>query len=233
MNVDKISLTLYDFLGYILPGCIFLFACSIFEATFLVSSLFAITHIKDNLVFSIVIAYFLGQISHRIGSLLKDRKYKWFHDNQHRLSTPLYRHIENSLLEMYELKLEEEEKINTLETYLLADSYLVACGQTAERDTLMAREGFQKASMVSFGLMSLNLLLTLFKGGAKIQSAPATYSNLYFGATTVALILSIGLTLLFRNSFLFFNRLKLNNTLVIALALQKLNVQKDEGKSEK
>lgn len=48
MGLDKISVTLYDLLGYLLPGYVLLLACSVAEASFWGSSVFALSRISRN-----------------------------------------------------------------------------------------------------------------------------------------------------------------------------------------
>ncbi len=72
MSLDKISLTLYDFLGYLLPGYILTFVCSLVESTFFGSDLFSLSRISNNVLPFTVVAYFLGYVAHNIGSLLRD-----------------------------------------------------------------------------------------------------------------------------------------------------------------
>lgn len=228
MNLDKISLTLYDFLGYLLPGYVLIFACSLIESTLLGSNLFALSCISDNLLPFSVLAYFLGQAGHRISSLLKEWRYGWFSDRSYRLSTPVFERVREIAKDAYGVKLDAGAKLDTLETYLLADSYVVASGSSAERDILMAREGFCKTSMVAFGFLSAVLFSSLAVGGTKIQTRPGTFTQLTWITTTVLAVVTFCMTLLFRRGFVFYNRIKINNTLLTFLALREKDILKKE-----
>lgn len=226
MSLDKISLTLYDFLGYLLPGYVLILVCSLVESTFLGTNLFSLSCITDNLLPITVIAYFLGQASHGIGSLLKEWRYGWFSDRSLRLSSPLLERVQEVAKDTYGVKLGDGEKLDTLELYLLADSYVVASGGSIERDVLMAREGSFKASMVAFGFLSLVLFSSLIVGGTKIQAQPGTFTRLTWITTTALAVVTLCLTLLFRRRFVFFNRVKVNNALLAFLALREKDVPK-------
>ncbi|MEO6390721.1 MAG: hypothetical protein ABIP75_02645, partial [Pyrinomonadaceae bacterium] len=64
MGLDKITLSLYDFFGYLLPGYILFVAASVVEATFTGFNFFALTRLNKNLVLAAAAAYFMGQIAH-------------------------------------------------------------------------------------------------------------------------------------------------------------------------
>jgi len=68
MGFDKISVTLYDLLGYLLPGFIFLLVCSVAEASWFGTSLFALARYKNNPIAASIIAYFLGQAGHALAT---------------------------------------------------------------------------------------------------------------------------------------------------------------------
>src|SRR4051812_34756124 len=141
MGLDKISVTLYDLLGYLLPGYILLLACSVAEASFWESSLFALSRISRNPVLCSIVAYFLGQISHAIGSWIKVKRYKWFDGRgNYSLNPEIKKRVVETLEETYGLKLKDDQKLSKIDQYLLADNYIVAYGGSVERDILTARE---------------------------------------------------------------------------------------------
>lgn len=229
MGLDKISVTLYDLLGYLLPGYVLLLACSVAEASFWGSSAFALSRISRNPILSAVVAYFLGQASHAVGSWIKTKRYRWFDDRgSYRLNPEITERVSQVLQETYGLKLEEDKKLSKIDRYVLADSYIVASGGSVERDILMAREGFFKASVVAFAALALTVLSTLFAPVAKIQVQP----GVFILPTKVGIIfLSIILLLLvwlFRQRFIFFNCIKTNNALLIFLALRQKRVEAED-----
>jgi hypothetical protein len=231
MGLDKISLTLYDLVGYLLPGYVWLLACSIIEASFSRSSLFSLSHISRYPILATVIAYFLGQTSHAIGSWIKNKKYRWFSDHgNYALGPDIKKRVLEALKETYGIELDDDQKLSKIDRYLLADSYIVATGGSVERDILMAREGFYKASAVAFALLSLAVLLAIFVPVARIQTRPDTF--IY--PTKISLISLIFflffLVWLFRQRFIFFNCIKTNNALLTFLALRQMKITDKDRK---
>lgn len=222
MGLDKISVTLYDLLGYLLPGYVLLLACSVAEASFWGSSVFALSRISRNPILSAVVAYFLGQASHAIGSWVKMKKFRWFDDRgSYRLNHEITERVTKALQETYGLEFEGDKKLSKIDRYVLADSYIVATGGSVERDILMAREGFFKASVVAFAALGLTVFSTLFAPVAKIQVQPGVFffpNRLGLVSLTIILLL---LVWLFRQRFIFFSCIKTNNALVTFLALRQ------------
>lgn len=222
MSLDRISLTLYDFLGYLLPGFVVLIGCSLAESTFTGSALFSLSRFGEDLLLYIILAYFFGSATHRIASLLKDWQYRWFAASKSlHLSAPVFERVREVAKDAYGVRTGEEEELDTLEVFRLADNYVVASGGSVERDVLMAREGFCKASMVAFGFLSLVLLSAVPVGGLIVQSQPNTftYSTWYVTAALAAVTLS--LAFLFRSGFIFYNRIKINTVHLTFLALRE------------
>jgi hypothetical protein len=222
MGLDKIGVTLYDLLGYLLPGYVLLVACSVAEASFWASSLFALSRISHNLILSTISAYFLGQASHAVGSWIKTRKPKWF-DNRgsYRLSPAILEQVSQVIKETYGLKLDEDKKLSKMDKYLLADSYILASGGSVERDILMAREGFFKASVVAFATLGIIIFASLFAPVARIQFQPGVFifpSKISIIALTLFIF---SLVWLFWQRFIFFNCVKTNNALLTFLALRQ------------
>lgn len=233
MGLDKISVTLYDLLGYLLPGYILLLACSVAEASFWESSLFALSRISHNPVLCIVVAYFLGQTSHAIGSWIKIKRYKWFDDRgAYSLNPEIRKRAVEVLEETYGLKLKDDQKLSKIDRYLLADSFIVASGGSVERDILTAREGFFKASTVAFGILGLTVLSSSFVPVPRIQVSPGAF---IFPTRVSVIALTIFFFLLlwlFRQRFIFFNCVKNNNALLTFLALRQKGNLTTGGRNE-
>ncbi len=180
MNLDKISVTLYDFLGYLLPGTILLMAAAIAEATFLNSHLLTLQGIKSNLVPFGIVAYYGGQFCHVTGSSLK-MGLEWFAQRIRRKAQTWPTHsfkkqvvmfalrliaprgssmepaieaeIESELCKAFDLRAEqlgEVGKVRDIECFRLADNFVLAQGVEGEREIFQAREGFFKASFAAF-----------------------------------------------------------------------------------
>lgn len=221
MSLDKIGLTLYDFLGYLLPGYVWVFVFSVVESTFGSTSFLSLSTLGENMLLVTLASYFLGHASHAIGSVLKQWRRKWFSSSENRLSSSLYDQVQKGAQAAYGIKLSQPDKLGTLETYLLADCYVVASGGSRERDILLVREGFYKAGMVAFALLLLVSLVSIFAGGMTIQTQPRVFAELSIGTTVALTFFVIFLTFIFRRRFAFFGRVKVNNTLLIFLALYR------------
>ena len=221
MGLDKISVTLYDLLGYLLPGYVLLFTCSIAEASSQVGDLVALSRISHNLVLSAIVSYFLGQISHAIGSWIKLKRNSPLKSTTYQLGPEITARISQVVMETYGLDLKDDQKLSKNEIYLLADSYIVAAGGLVERDILTAREGFFKASMVSFAALGVTLLGASLMITPQLQIRPGVFISFTRLSSILMSVCLFLLVLLFRQRFIFFNCIKRNNSLLTFLALRQ------------
>ena len=219
MNIEKTSITLFDIVGYILPGFVLIIAISILVSSICDGYLLYLSDLNSNWIIVTIAAYFLGQLSHRIGSWIKIRKPNWFRSRSMGLSDHLYYHVRNSLVRACNIELEDDQKITTLETYILAESIVVAKGRTEERDSLLAREGFHKTSMTAFAFFTLIFLLVTMFGGAIISISPGVIIETNIWQSTLFTVISFVFAIVFRQGFVFYNRLKITNILLLALTL--------------
>jgi hypothetical protein len=218
MESGKLGLTLFDVLGYLLPGYVLVFCLSFIESTFLGSGYLSIASLKDNLFFSTVAAYFGGHVCHSIAASIKHRFFRHLGEN-YRLNNPLYSEAKKAILQAYDLKSNLE--LNSLDIYLLADSYLVASGCLEERGSLHVREGFHKSASAAFGFLFITIFSSLMVGGLRVQFESGNIQSLGLLPTVAYSILSLAMFRLFMGGFAFYNRVKLTNTYLIFLALRK------------
>lgn len=246
MVSDKLSLTLFDILGYLLPGFVVLFTLSLLEATFSGnSSLLSLTALGGNIFIFSIVSYYLGHVCHIVATTIKDNFFRIFkpvsesekdtgqtakftqaiyhrlNRNENRLSQPLFNRLRQLVQETYHIPLGEGEKLTTLENYLLADSYILASGCEDERNSLMVREGFFKSSTVAFVILALTTWGSLFAGGLHIQIEAGQVQNLGSGMTVFLAVIATIMSLLFRNRFTYYNRMKLNNTYLLFLSYRE------------
>lgn len=174
--MDKISVTLYDLLGYILPGCILLLVLSVIEATFVGSHHLSLSAMTANPALSAVACYFLGAVAHSTGSILKDWRPSFFSDKKSRLDQSILDRAKEMAKGLYGFAGEGDRDLTTLEIYLLADSYVIASGKTVEREVLQAREGFYKASMVAMAALSIAFFFAAIFGGGGGTRTPVQRS---------------------------------------------------------
>ncbi|HWQ42079.1 MAG TPA: hypothetical protein VN456_08610, partial [Desulfosporosinus sp.] len=205
MDSSKLGLSIFDVLGYLLPGYIVVFSISMAEATFFKSSFFTLSALGANIFLFSIIAYFLGIICHGLATLTKDKFYKMFSSKKNKLPNLIYSCVSQAISETYNIKPNGDERLHTLENYLLADSYILASGCDEERMALMVREGFYKTSMFAILFLFLVSSLSLFAGGIQIQAEAGKIVGIGFFQTLIISGIFFGFFLLFRNRFIFYN----------------------------
>lgn len=226
MNVEKFGLTIFDILGYLLPGYIVLFGISVFESTFLHSTQISLIAIGNNPFLFTVIAYFLGIICHWFSTSLKGKYRKLFSSSKDKINPLVYNRFIEAIAETYNIhRIDDENRLHTLDNYLLADSYILTEGCGDERMSLMVREGFFKTSMSAFLFLTIVLFSTLFVGGMVIQLDIDNALTFNLFSSIICTVICFGITLIFRDRFIFYNRIKINNTIMIFLAI----IQKQKG----
>jgi hypothetical protein len=219
MNIEKASISIFDLFGYILPGFVCITAIAILISSTVNESNLLISNLSSSWITLTIAAYYLGQLCHRIGSLFKVKFPKLFRSGDKGISDHLYYHLRNSLADSCKLELKDDQKINTLETYILAESVVVASGRTEERDSLMAREGFHKSSMIAFGLLSIILIMVTFMEGVKLSLSADFIIHTNNWQAALMILSSLLFTIMFRQGYIFYNRLKITNILLLALTL--------------
>ena len=145
---------------------------------------------------------------------------------KNRSESYLYKIFKQDVISTYQLDSKETDKLNSLDYYLLADSYVVASEGSDERNSLMVREGFYKTSTVAFGLLFLTTIGSIFAGGLKVQMEIGNMLHMGIIATVVLAVNWLLLFLIFGNRFIFYNRMKLNNTYLLFLAYHEKNNRK-------
>jgi hypothetical protein len=229
MNLDKLAISIYDFLGYLLPGYVVLIVCSLVESTFVGSWYLSLSVLTRNAVVFAAVSYFLGHIAQGIASTLtKSKRFRTLIQAPFdRLADPIAGAVRDELNAAYGDRIDAKSRDN-LDTYLLADAYILAAGGNVEREMLIAREGFFKQSVAALALMTFTLGVAAVRGGLQIQTAPGSIHAVAFWPTILLTVASLAVTLLFRLRFGFYHRVKINNTLRLFLALRVRNVARHE-----
>ncbi|MBP7620182.1 MAG: hypothetical protein KA745_04360 [Gemmatimonadales bacterium] len=221
MNFDKVAVTLYDVLGYLLPGYLILLALSLGESTFATSSFLSLSVLTTHYIPSTVAAYFAGQAAHAVASSVTESRFrKVIQASREKLSSELYARMLSELEAVYGKEALPKAEKGNLEAYLLADSYLVAAGRGADRDVLLAREGFFKQSVVAAVALLVVLASSLAVGGVAVQPSPGVRTPVAWWPTMTATLLALAVVLLFRLRFGFYHRIKMNNTFLLFLAVR-------------
>ena len=231
MGLDKIAVTLYDVFGYLLPGYVVLLALSIAEATFAGTWFISLSLFGSHPVPFAVAAYFAGQLTHGCASALTEasRLRRFIQVPRARLEGVLLNAVRVELKAAYGAAIDNLNVTDNLSLFLLADAYVVASGAGAERDLLTAREGFFKQSVVAFAILTFVMFACVLAGGASIQTHPGLIVRVSGWLTAAACVLLLATALVFRLRFGFYHRIKINNTMLLLLAIRA----RERGQGEK
>lgn len=231
MSLEKISVTLYDLFGYVLPGFLILLGVSVIEATFVHSNVFYLARLVKNPVVVTILAYFLGHMAHATASWLKRRFRRAFTDDANRLSAPLYARVKEEIRSFYGLPEggDDAARLDTLETYQLSEAYLSIAGGHLDRDVYLAREGFAKSTMVAAAFLALTLIACVVAGGAavRVQAAADSLVRMTWYGTVLAALCAVWAAAVFRRQFLFFSRIKNNYAMLAFLAHRRKDTRLD------
>jgi hypothetical protein len=218
MSLDKLGLTLYDFLGRLFPGLVILFMLSVLEATFSESSILSFSSINEYLILATIFAYFLGHICHALGAFVRQKFYRYFTDQKNKLRPEIINQVRAVAKDTYGIELKQGEDLTNLDIYILAENWIETSGAGDQKEIFIAQEGFYKGTMVAVFLLSITAFISLIKGGMMFQLEPGEITQISFLQTCVFGAVGLISTLLFRERFMFFNRLKINKILVTFLA---------------
>ncbi len=221
MSIDKLAISVYDFLGYLLPGYVLLIACSLVESTFVGTWFLSLSLIGTNALAFAAVAYILGHVAHAIvGSLMPSKRWRSIvMAPRERLAGPVASLVHQELDATYGERFDSKSRI-PLDVYLLADAYVVASGGSVERDMLVAREGFFKQSVVAFMMTAAVLVAADLYGGLVVQTRPGAFYPLGPFPSLALTVAVVTTAALFRLRFGFYHRIKINNTLRLFLALR-------------
>ncbi len=222
MDLNKVAVTLYDVFGYLLPGYVALLALSIIESTFVGTWLLSLSLLSAHALPFAVVAYFLGQLSHAVAAAVTEsrRHRALIQAPRGRLSPKLSHAVRSELARAYGSADDFLADDDRLEAYLLADAYVSAAGSGADRDVLVAREGFFKQSIVAFVLVAAVLTAGAVAGGIRLQPRPGAMISIPVSWTAGTALSTFGAVYLLRLRFGFYHRIKLNNTLLLFLAIR-------------
>lgn len=251
MNFDKISVTLYDLLGYLLPGYILVIALAVLESTFLGSTLLTLQGIKSNPLPFSVVAYFLGQFCHAMGTTLKTKLRPHSKTIQDKISEfptgtgqkrrlkkwlaiiepcgapmdeNLEAEVEKEICAAFELtpnQLGEGGSRRDLNTYLLADGFILALGVGGEREIFQAREGFFKAATIAFLVLAALFGSSILVGGASINRTATDTAGVNWWQAVLLGSACFGFALIAWGRRAFFSCLKKTHVKLLFLALRR------------
>lgn len=158
--VENIKFTLYEFLGYLLPGGLSAFAFSILFGTAFYPHLpFPVYLIQSDLAFWAVIAvsaYACGHLTQALGNLLpSDAEARLLPENS---DCPVVRLARETTARMLST---EAKSVTPKCLYGFCDEYVAQNGQAGDRDLYIYREGFYRGNTVALVLLVVSVLARL------------------------------------------------------------------------
>lgn len=215
--IEKLNATLYDLLGYLLPGFVVLGTSAIAEATFFDGKFLSMETIHQQWLLFTLIAYYLGHAAQSVAASLQSRFRATVTSQKGRLSMPFYNQAKKLVRERYQFSEEEMKGIHTYEVSLLSDTFAVMSDASGERDILIGREGFYRGSTVAFLLLCIVLLLAGISGGVHFYSTPDARWDVDRLETLMLSAGSLLMAILMFGRFRFFNRAKNNFSQLVYL----------------
>jgi hypothetical protein len=226
MDLSKITLSLYDIFGYLLPGYLIFVAASIAEASFTDNSVLFLGRANKNMIVTALLAYFLGVVCHAFAALIHRRNFRRpdadggtpnMKTAAGLLDPKVRERVVNELESTYQVEL---DTATGLDRYLLADSYVLAFGGSAEREMLTSREGFFKSGTIALVVLAITLLAVALLAAPRLQIMAGFYLPLSATFVVVAFLVMVVLAVIFHLQFKFFNEAKRNNAFLLFLAIR-------------
>lgn len=221
MDLSKLTLAIFDVLAYLLPGLALLVVVALLEATFANTGMLRLDRVARAPAAALVAAYFLGQVAHGFaGWMLRGPMARLPGARGPGLRKELFDHVRQRVTEVYGIALAtfDPPKLQTLEVYQLADSYLATREKTAERESLVAREGFAKTSFGAFVLAAGAMVAMGLRGGLHWRLANGS-GEISLASTLLLAVVLLLVAAVFWRRYVFFHGLKMTNTYTMFLAL--------------
>ncbi len=217
--LEKLTFTLYEVFGYLLPGNVTLVGFMLlYWALFVPRVPLGVVSFQPDLVgwsAIVVTSYLLGHAAQAMGNLT-------------------LRKIEESALAMKRASWMSEratqtaagllgvpaEKIEPRWVYRALDEYAVQSGQAGDRDMFVYREGFYRATSIALFFLSLTLLIRMVVPGASIQFAKWLFPVSCWQSFTTAVIAGL-VGWLFLQRYRRFADYRVTRAVLSALVIQK------------
>lgn len=186
---DFQQVTLYEVLGYLLPGAITLTALLIaFWTLYMPHSSLALTELSVQACIALLaLAYFLGHLVQAIGSLCK--QFKNWCLRKKTTEEVVISQLDQTIAEQAYLNagralglntdsIEKiKEKIKPADLYRVCDEILVQQGVRTNRDMFEYRKGFYRGTTVSLVALTLALIFRVVISGASLVIAGKTIGS--------------------------------------------------------
>jgi hypothetical protein len=189
--MDKVSITLYDIFGYLMPGFIGLLALVVFFWSIFLPDVPA-PFFKWELgtagyVCVVLAAYYLGHVVQAFSSFL----FKYPDDALVKKGTSEIKEIIVVVSERIKEDLPPDQELQGRNIVKICDEATIQFGAQGERDVFVYREGFYRGMSVAFLLLAIALTVRLFQSDAGIQLAHSVYYVTRPQLFVIALLMAI------------------------------------------
>lgn len=207
MKIENISISLFEFISYFIPGSIIILSLFLIIVEFGIDA-----HSYFNLMdrywyIAIILAYFLGELSHAISSFIKYKLGEPHKTDTSDMSEDTLQAIKRLIQEVYSLPDSFDPTLDRefeIDYFYLADSYLNIHKETSNTDIYRAQEGFYRSSIPALIIFAISCWLKIFI----LQTSLPKNIELIEVVPVLGFLLSIGLIIVCRERTLFFNRKK-------------------------
>jgi hypothetical protein len=223
--MGNLAFTLYEVLGYLLPGGVTFFAfIVIYWALFVPGVPPGIASFQVGPVTwtaAILVSYILGHAAQAVGNLC-------FHGVESTLLAPQNGSAPKWMRERARQTASEILKVNSDQLnprwiFSTLDEYAVQTGKLGDRDLFVYREGFYRGTLLSLFFLSAAILVRMFVPSASIMFtkglSPISRWELF---TTAAVISGIGY--LFLNRYKRFAEYRVTQSVIAAIVIHTLSL---------
>jgi hypothetical protein len=163
---SDIKLTIYDFIGYFIPGFITLFGIAFFcslavSKTYYWSiSGFNVYFAFLVVLFSLVTGHFIQAIASNLTKLFKieeEREINKF--SKHKVHSWIFDYVKNYIIEEFKV---EAEKLDDKAIFEIANETVLQKGVPDEREIFIYHVGFYKNCFIAMFIFTIMLILSLF-----------------------------------------------------------------------
>jgi hypothetical protein len=188
----NIRFPLYDLFGYLLPGVIALLALLlVIWSIYLPAAPLAFAALPKQVWFLLlVLAYFAGHLVQAVGNVFSDLvehpEERVFGDRADASCKALVKEAHSLIYGSLGIT-----NIAPIWIYRVCDAVVLQCGTTNEREIFVYREGFYRGASVSFGILTLALLVRALTGNAFLMWNGIQFGvprSLLFGLVSLAAV---------------------------------------------
>jgi hypothetical protein len=201
----EIKLTIYDFLGYLLPGVPFLFTIIVlYWVLFFTREPLPLPSLTSTTwVLFLFLAYLFGHVVQAIGNLISKGIGLTEGKVLSKSKNPILPEavVKAARSAVSKTLAVDSKHIENEDLYALCDTIVLQFGQTAEREILQYREGFYRGFSISMTFLALALIVRAFVPGSMVSISGKPYH-------LIALLLAFMIVVLLLSALFCFLRYK-------------------------